>query len=31
MQGSVSIEAAITTYVADVKARRFPDPVLHGY
>jgi 3-methyl-2-oxobutanoate hydroxymethyltransferase len=31
MQGAVSIEAAIATYVADVKARRFPDPTLHGY
>lgn len=31
MQGAASIEAAIGTYVADVKARRFPDPVLHGY
>ena len=31
MKGSASIEAAVATYVADVKARRFPDPVLHGY
>ena len=31
MQGSASVDAAIRTYVADVKARRFPDPVLHGY
>ncbi len=31
MQGSPSVEAAIRTYVADVKARRFPDPALHGY
>jgi 3-methyl-2-oxobutanoate hydroxymethyltransferase len=31
MQGSASIDAAISTYVADVKARRFPDPALHGY
>ena len=31
MQGAASIEAAIATYVADVKARRFPDPALHGY
>ncbi len=31
MQGARSIEAAIATYVADVKARRFPDPALHGY
>ena len=28
---ATSIDAAIRTYVADVKARRFPDPVLHGY
>ncbi len=31
MQGSASIDAAIRTYVADVKARRFPDPSRHGY
>ncbi len=31
MEGAVSIEAAIVTYVADVKARRFPDPAVHGY
>lgn len=31
MQGAASIEDAIGTYVADVKARRFPDPALHGY
>ena len=31
MKGAASIEAAIATYVADVKARRFPDPALHGY
>ena len=31
MKGSASIEVAIATYVADVKARQFPDPVLHGY
>lgn len=31
MQGAASIEAAIASYIADVKARRFPDPVLHGY
>lgn len=31
MEGAPSIEAAVATYVADVKARRFPDPVLHGY
>jgi 3-methyl-2-oxobutanoate hydroxymethyltransferase len=31
MQGAPSITAAVTTFVADVKARRFPDPVAHGY
>jgi len=31
MDGSAGIEAAITRYVADVKARRFPDDTLHGY
>ena len=31
MQGAPSIEAAVGTFVADVKARRFPDPVLHAY
>ena len=31
MQGAPSIEAAVTTFVADVKARRFPDPALHAY
>ena len=31
MQGAPSIEAAVSTYVADVKARRFPDPAIHGY
>jgi 3-methyl-2-oxobutanoate hydroxymethyltransferase len=31
MQGAPSIEAAVGTYVADVKARRFPDPAIHGY
>ena len=31
MQGSGSIEAAVSTFVADVKARRFPDPAAHGY
>ena len=25
------LAAAFATYVADVKARRFPDPALHGY
>ena len=31
MEGAPSIEAAVATYVADVRARRFPDPALHGY
>ncbi len=31
MAGSVSIEAALRLYVAEVKARRFPDDTLHGY
>lgn len=31
MQGAPSIEAAVSTFVADVKARRFPDPALHAY
>ena len=31
MDGADSIEAALRTYVGDVKARRFPDDALHGY
>ena len=31
MEGSASIEAALRAYVADVKARRFPDDAVHGY
>jgi 3-methyl-2-oxobutanoate hydroxymethyltransferase len=31
MQGQDSVEGAIRQYVADVKARRFPDDTLHGY
>jgi len=31
MEGSAGIGEAITRYVADVKARRFPDDTLHGY
>ncbi|KQU73839.1 MULTISPECIES: 3-methyl-2-oxobutanoate hydroxymethyltransferase [unclassified Rhizobacter] len=31
MDGSAAIGDAITRYVADVKARRFPDDTLHGY
>jgi 3-methyl-2-oxobutanoate hydroxymethyltransferase len=31
MQGQESIGAALRSYVADVKARRFPDDALNGY
>ena len=31
MAGAASVEAAIASYVAEVKARRFPDDTLHGY
>lgn len=31
MEGAPSIEAALRQFVADVKARRFPDDALHGY
>ncbi len=31
MQGQDSVDGAIRQYVADVKARRFPDNNLHGY
>lgn len=31
MEGRDSIEAAIKEYVAEVKARRFPDDSVHGY
>lgn len=31
MDGSASVGEAIARYVADVKARRFPDDSLHGY
>ena len=31
MQGEASIEAAVRHYVAEVKARQFPDDSLHGY
>jgi 3-methyl-2-oxobutanoate hydroxymethyltransferase len=31
MQGQESIAAALRSYVADVKARRFPDDNLNGY
>jgi 3-methyl-2-oxobutanoate hydroxymethyltransferase len=31
MEGAPSISAAVERYVADVKARQFPDDALHGY
>jgi 3-methyl-2-oxobutanoate hydroxymethyltransferase len=31
MEGAPSVEAAITRYVAEVKARRFPDDTIHAY
>ncbi|MBC7955862.1 MAG: 3-methyl-2-oxobutanoate hydroxymethyltransferase [Cytophagales bacterium] len=31
MEGAPSVEAAIARYVAEVKARNFPDDALHGY
>ena len=31
MEGEPSIEAALRRYVSDVKSRRFPDDMLHGY
>lgn len=31
MEGSASVGEALSRYVADVKARRFPDDALHGY
>ena len=31
MDGAPSIEAAIRSYVAEVKSRRFPDDAVHGY
>ena len=31
MDGETSVEAALRRYVADVKARRFPDDAVHGY
>lgn len=31
MAGAPSIEAAVRSYVAEVKARRFPDEAQHGY
>ena len=31
MSGAASVEAAIASYVAEVKARSFPDDTLHGY
>jgi 3-methyl-2-oxobutanoate hydroxymethyltransferase len=31
MNGATSVEFAIANYVADVKAKRFPDNAVHGY
>ncbi len=31
MDGAPSVLAALQTYVAEVKARRFPDDAVHGY
>jgi len=31
MEGAGSVEGALASYVAEVKARRFPDDTLHGY
>jgi 3-methyl-2-oxobutanoate hydroxymethyltransferase len=31
MEGAPSIEAAVRSYVDEVKARRFPDDTIHGY
>jgi 3-methyl-2-oxobutanoate hydroxymethyltransferase len=31
MDGAPSIEAAVRSFVAEVKARRFPDDAVHGY
>jgi 3-methyl-2-oxobutanoate hydroxymethyltransferase len=31
MEGEASVESAVRRYVADVKARRFPDNTAHGY
>ena len=31
MDGAPGIEAAVRSFVADVKSRRFPDDTLHGY
>jgi len=31
MEGAPSIQAAIESYVAAVKARSFPDDAIHGY
>ena len=31
MQGTESIDAAVRSFVTDVRARRFPDDTLHGY
>ncbi len=31
MEGEASVEAALRRYVAEVRARRFPDDIVHGY
>ncbi len=31
MNGATSVEAAIASYVSDVKAKRFPENAVHGY
>jgi 3-methyl-2-oxobutanoate hydroxymethyltransferase len=31
MEGAPSVQVAFERYVADVKARSFPDDALHGY
>jgi ketopantoate hydroxymethyltransferase len=31
MDGSVSVELAVRTYVTDVKAGNFPNDALHGF
>jgi 3-methyl-2-oxobutanoate hydroxymethyltransferase len=31
MEGAASVDVALRRYVADVKARKFPDDTLHGY
>jgi hypothetical protein len=31
MHGAASVEAGVRSFVADVRARRFPDDSVHGY